>query len=128
MRCVGWRRCDLGVGHMWMAWDVRSGRGFQGERCLASSCAAGPPRAPGDSVFTGGHERGRGCAGDVGLPSAGLRPLGAAFEVDLVAGGVLGEGEAEDEDLLAVDAVCDQAAVPQAEVESAVVLMPMGTR
>ncbi|MFE2127249.1 hypothetical protein [Streptomyces amritsarensis] len=47
-------------------------------------------------------------------------------EVELVAGGVLGEGEAQDEQLLAFDAVGDHAAVPEAEVELAVDRLGVG--
>lgn len=40
-----------------------------------------------------------------------------AFVVDAAAGGVVGQGEAEDVDLLAFEAVGDHALVPQALVE-----------
>ncbi|WP_185124076.1 hypothetical protein [Streptomyces sp. TLI_185] len=46
--------------------------------------------------------------------------MAVGFEVDLAAGGVLGEGETEYEDLPTLDAVGAHAPVPEAEVELAV--------
>lgn len=59
----------------------------------------------------------------VGSVDLGLSGLA---EVELVAGGLLGEGEAQEEQLLPFDAAGDHAAVPQAEVELAVDRLGVG--
>ncbi|MDO0930471.1 hypothetical protein QQY66_01680 [Streptomyces sp. DG2A-72] len=43
--------------------------------------------------------------------------MGMPFEMDAVAGGAPGEGEAQDEDLLPAEAVGDHTDVPQALIE-----------